>query len=310
MSKPLASRRLAPAFAALVCAAVPAAHAQVTVPLYGSTDYMTGGDVYANQTAPSPHRATQTFAINSSTTTSTTRALTVAAGTHVNGGTLGGPGVASWTGTMPEVFVGFTGQASGSNISSSLTIRTQFQNSAGGDFIHVNTYQESGTNTIAAGLTYRLAAAIMFEAPAPVAIGNLTDLAYATGGTSYAAGTTATHRVVVRDSASGTFYVSAASNFAASGSISLTGSEWATLSSSDLRTVGAYAPASFAQIDYIGIYSDSSVTTASNITGYTRVNGFTLAQLSYSAIPEPSSAAALFGAIALAGAASRRRRSA
>ncbi len=308
MPSTIASRALAPAFVALLCAATPAVHAQTTVALFGSTGYVTGSDVYANQAAPSPHRATQTFAINSSTTTSTTRALTVASGTNANGGTLGGPGAASWPGTMPDVFVGFTGQAGGSNINTNLTIRTQFQHNDAGDFIHINTYQENSTNTIAAGLNYRLAAAIMFQAPAPVALGNLTSLAYATGATSYAAGTSATHRVVVRDSATGTFYVSSASNFAATGSISLTGSDWAVLSSSDLRSVGTFAAPSFAQIDFIGIYSDSTVTTAANITGFTRVNGFTLSQLSYTAIPEPSSAVALFGACALAGAALRRRR--
>ncbi len=301
-------RTLVPSLAALLCAAAPAAHAQTTVTLFGSTEYLTGSDVYANQTAPSPHRATQTFSINPSTPTSTTRNLTVASGTNVNGGTLGGPGVANWTGTMPDVFLGFTGQASGSNINTNLTIRTQFQNNGAGDFIHINTYQESSSNTIAAGLNYRLAGAIMFQAPAPIALGNLTSLSYATGATSYAAGTSATHRVVVRDSASGTFYVSSANNFAATGSISLTGSDWAVLSATDLRSVGTFAAPSFAQIDYIGIYSDSTVTTTASITGFTRVNGFTLSQLSYSAIPEPSSAAALFGACALAGAALRRRR--
>lgn len=286
-----------------------AARAQITTitPFASGTGYVTGGDVYAPGSGT--HDGINTFAINTATATSNTRNLSVTADSNFNGGTLGGA-VGSYSGTMPAVFGGFTASSSGASVNSQLTVRVQFQ-SGTADYVHVNTYQESGANTLAAGLTYRLATALMFSSGSVTDLASLTSLTYVGGATSYAAGTTATHRVVVRDAASGNFYVSSALNNAAGGTISLAGTQWGQLSSSNLTSIGSYATAAFTEFDYIGIYSDSSVITSADITGYTRVNGFSLSSLSYdlAPIPEPASAAALLGAGALGCVALRRRRS-
>lgn len=279
----------------------------IYTPLAPSTGYVTSGTVYSPSTGT--HDGVNTFAINTSSTTSNTRALTVAADTNYNGGTLGETNGVYGNG-LPSVFGGFTASSSGASVDSQLTVRVQYQNDASADFINVHVYQESSSKTLNAGLNLRLATALVFAADSVTSLAGLTSVTYVGGATSYAAGTTATHRVVVRDADSGNFYVSSANFYGAGGTIALDGSQWGLLSTSDLTSISSYADASFSSFDYIGIYSDSSVTTTGNLVGFARVNGFSLSSLSYTItpIPEPATAAALLGLGSLAAVALRRRR--
>lgn len=111
---------------------------------------------------------------------------------------------------------------------------------------------------------------------------------------------------LVRDSATQNWY---ASNLSSQGALTLDldgTTQWSAFNTADM-TIGATVGAEpFGTVDYLGVFGASS-GTATTTNGLEVLGAFQLANLSYTAVPEPSAFAALLAAVALGVVLMRRR---
>lgn len=261
------------------------ATANVVVPFPHSQDYMEGRDLYGARTGT--HRSAFTSRYQGDPAT-TLRALTVDPTTSLNGALANAPTFRKGPGAMPPVYGGYNITIYRMPEPGIFTSRAQFQDSRNhrGDFVNMNVYLESPT-PMGPGIEYRFVATLMVGAGPNgevrnVPLENLGRVSYVASG-----GRVGFHeiRVIVRDSQSGAFYVSESSTMHREATLDVQNTRWAEVSPSDVAMRGEFLPATFTQIDHIGLYADSNRTDiASSVPGYGVIDNFALHSLQYNLI--------------------------